>query len=208
MVFLSLEGTAGAGKSTIRNKTLTAAVTAGVDVGHIGQFSWLSPPATRTLVHVRAGTPTGTAAQSIRAAREDLDLHARFNLAPALARGPLIADRLILSTACLLALAHCQPVEPMIETLAAAAPALPTLTVLLTTPPHLCTQRLALRPSRPRFGEDPASAHQLAALYRQASREWTTLTGLPVIHRPSVVEADVEAIARECLNHLTAKGTP
>ncbi|MEU8708647.1 hypothetical protein [Streptomyces sp. NPDC048565] len=83
-MLLALEGIAGAGKSTLRDRLLADAHAAHIALGHIGQFSWLSLPATHTLVGLRAGRPAATSDQALAAARTDLQLHAQHNLAPAL----------------------------------------------------------------------------------------------------------------------------
>jgi dTMP kinase len=201
-MLLALEGIAGAGKSTLRDRLLAAATAEGLPLGHIGQFSWLSLDATRTLVGVRAGRPAPTPDRAAEAALQDLDLHAHHNLAPALSRGSLIADRLTLSTACLLALVHARPVDGYVRHLAQVRAARADLTVLLTTPPQLCHTRLSNRATPRRFGEDPPTAIRLAKLYEQAATAWTDTTGLPVLRHPCATEADLDLLATACLNHL------
>ena len=154
-MLLALEGIAGAGKSTLRDRLLGDAHDQGVTPSHTGQFSWLSPSATRTLIGLRAGRPAASADDASEAACWDLSLHARFNLAPALTFGPVIADRLTLSTACLLALLHRRPVQTFVERLAEQSAAWPQLTVLLTTPPETCSARITTRATSRRFVEDP-----------------------------------------------------
>ncbi|MEU2135218.1 hypothetical protein [Streptomyces sp. NPDC018352] len=56
-MLLALEGIAGASKSTLRDRLLADAHSAHIALGHIGQFSWLSLKATRTLIGLRAGHP-------------------------------------------------------------------------------------------------------------------------------------------------------
>ncbi|MEV4868588.1 hypothetical protein [Streptomyces syringium] len=71
-MLLALEGIAGAGKSTLRDRLLADAHGAHIALGHIGQFSWLSLPATRTLIGLRAGRPAADSDQALAAAHRDL----------------------------------------------------------------------------------------------------------------------------------------
>ncbi|WP_043469264.1 AAA family ATPase [Kitasatospora sp. MBT66] len=205
-MLLALEGLPGAGKSTLRDRLLADARTQGIPLDHTGQFSWLSLTATRTLVRLRAGQSADAPEEATEAACRDLALHARFNLAPALVRGPVIADRLSLSTACLLALVHQRPVAEYVERLAQQHRARPQLTVLLTTEPDLCQARLAGRETALRFTDRPDTTARLADLYRQAASAWNRCTGLEVWQRPCTTKADLDQLAAACLTHLD--GTP
>ncbi|MEU6295300.1 hypothetical protein [Streptomyces erythrochromogenes] len=207
-MLVALEGLPGAGKSTLRDRLLADARTRGIPLDHTGQFSWLSLAATRTLVRLRAGQPADDAEEAVEAACWDLTLHARFNLAPALARGPVLADRLSLSTACLLALVHRRPVAEYIERLAERRRARPQLTVLLTTEPDLCQARLASRETAPRFTDRPEAAERLADLYSQAATAWTRRTGLDVWQRPCTTKADLDQLAADCFDHLNGSTRP
>ncbi|MFF2611722.1 hypothetical protein [Kitasatospora sp. NPDC058046] len=207
-VLMALEGLPGAGKSTLRDRLLADARTGGVPLDHTGQFSWLSLAATRTLVRLRAGHSSDDPEEAAEAACWDLALHARFNLTPALARGLVVADRLSLSTACLLALVHRRPVAEYVERLAEQERARPQLTVLLTTEPGLCQARLAGRESAPRFTDRPEAAARLADLYPQAATAWTSCTGLEVWQRPCTTKADLDQLAADCLAHLTGSIRP
>jgi dTMP kinase len=122
----------------------------------------------------------------------------------------VIADRLTLSTACLLALLHHQPVDHYVRHLADVTAARPQLTVLLTTPPPLCHTRLARRATPRRFAEDPATASHLAGLYQQAATSWTEATGLPVLRHPCTTDHDLDTLVSACLDRLreTARTTP
>lgn len=208
-MLLALEGIAGAGKSTLRDRLLAAAAAEGLRAGHIGQFSWLSLQATRTITGLRAGHSAPAAEQAVLAVRRDLELHARYNLAPALSLGSVIADRLTLSTACLVALLHAQPVAGYVRQLAKVAAARAELTVLLTTPPSVCHTRLSGRETGRRFGEDPLTAARLADLYDQAATAWADMTGLPVLRHPCTTEPELDLLAAACLDRLreAAPGT-
>ncbi|MET7712307.1 hypothetical protein [Streptomyces sp. NPDC005407] len=206
-MLLALEGIAGAGKSTLRDRLLADAHTEGIPLNHIGQFSWLSHPATRTLVRLRAGH-VGDPDEAIGAACRDLALHSRFNLTPALTQGPVLADRLTLSTACLLALLHQQPVDEYVNRLAEDERARPKLTVLLSTEPDICHARITRRATARRFTEQPDSATRLADLYLQAGDVWTKITGLPVLHHPCTTRADLDTLATACMDHLRAANGP
>ncbi len=203
-MLLALEGISGSGKSTLRDRLLRAAADERVQVGHIGQFSWLSLPSTRTLVALRAGQPALTADQALAAARRDLELHARHNLAPALMHGPVIADRLVLSTAALLALVHGGPVDRYVRHLAEVSAARPDVTVLLTTPPEVCHRRLEDRATARRFGETQATATRFTCLYGQAATAWTAETGLPVLQQPCTNPDDLQSLSAQCLARLRA----
>ncbi|PYC69178.1 hypothetical protein C7C46_28165 [Streptomyces tateyamensis] len=206
-VLLALEGIAGAGKSTLRDRLLADTRTHGIDVSHTGQFSWLSPTATQTLTRLRAGHPAASPDEASEAACWDLALHARFILTPATTAGPVIADRLTLSTATLLALLHPWPVHAFVERLAEQTEAWPRLTVLLTTPPTTCNTRIATRATARRFAEEPDTAHQLADLYEQAADAWTATTGLPVLRHPGTTTADLDHLAALCLDQLRVTST-
>ncbi|MFI9080908.1 hypothetical protein [Streptomyces sp. NEAU-S7GS2] len=203
-MLLALEGIAGAGKSTLRDRLLSAAMPEDIRLGHIGQFAWLSLEATRTLTGLRAGRPAPTGEQALSAARRDLELHACHNLAPALSLGPVVADRLTLSTACLLALLHDRPVADYVRNLAEVTPVRAELTVLLTTEPELCHARLSQRATSRRFGEAPPTAARLADLYEQAATAWTETTGLPVLRHPCTAEPDLDLLTAACLDQLRA----
>ncbi|WP_434591759.1 hypothetical protein [Streptomyces sp. A5-4] len=208
-MLLALEGIAGAGKSTLRDRLLADARTTGIALSHVGQFSWLSHPSTRTLIRLRAGH-AGDPDEAIEAACQDLTLHSRFNLAPALAQGPVLADRLTLSTACLLALLHQQSVDEYVERLAEQGSARPQLTVLLTTEADICHARITRRATARRFTEHPEAAARLADLYQEAANAWAKITGLPVLHHPCTTRADLDALTAACMDQLRAasRSTP
>ncbi|MEV5766100.1 hypothetical protein AB0L34_16230 [Micromonospora sp. NPDC052213] len=201
-MLLTLEGIAGAGKSTLRDRLLATAACEDLRLGHIGQFSWLSLEATRTIIGLRAGRPAASGVRAVAAVRRDLELHARHNLAPALSLGPVVADRLTLSTACLLALLHDRPVAHYVQQLAEVTAARAELTVLLTTEPELCHARLSKRPTTRRFGEDLPTAVRLADLYEQAANAWTEATGLSVLRHPCANDLDLDVLAAACLDRL------
>ncbi|AJC54959.1 hypothetical protein [Streptomyces sp. 769] len=207
-MLLALEGIAGAGKSTLRDQLLAATTAEDLGLGHIGQFSWLSLQATRTIIRLRAGRPAATADHAVAAARSDLELHARYNIAPALSLGPVVADRLTLSTACLLALVHGRPVTDYVRHLAKVSAARAELTVLLTTAPELCHARLSRRATARRFGEDPPTAARLADLYEQAATAWTEATGLLVLRHPCTTEPDLDLLTATCLDRLRKSASP
>ncbi|WP_327284635.1 hypothetical protein [Streptomyces sp. NBC_01205] len=206
-MLLALEGIAGAGKSTLRDRLLAAAHAEGIPLSHIGQFSWLSHPATRTLIRLRAGHG-GDEQEAIEAAAQDLALHCRFNIAVGLADGPVLADRLTLSTACLLALLHGQPVDAYVERLAEQTRARPQLTVLLTTDPAICHARITRRATERRFTEQAEAATRLADLYNEAADAWTKSTGLPVLKHACTTHADLEALVDACMEDLRSAGIP
>jgi thymidylate kinase len=204
-MLLALEGIAGAGKSTLRDRILADAHTQGIAVTRTGQFSWLAPKATDTLIRLRAGIPAASPDEAIEAACWDLSLHARHNLRPALAAGHLLADRLTLSTACLLALLHDRPVDAYVRSLAEQVEAWPDTTVLLTTPADLCAARIAARSTAPRFTENPDTARRLADLYDQAADAWTKVTERPVLRHPCATADDLALLAELCLDHMTTR---
>ncbi|GAA1118447.1 hypothetical protein [Nocardiopsis metallicus] len=203
-MLLALEGIAGAGKSTVRDRVLAAATAEGHLIAHVGQFSWLSLEATRTIIGLRAGRAATTNSRAAAAVRRDLELHARHNLIPTLSCGSVIADRLTLSTACLLALVHRRPVAHYVRELARAHAPRPQLTVVLTTDPSLCQTRLAQRPTPRRFGEDPTTTAQLAQMFDQAATAWTRETGLAVLRQPCATRTDLDLLVSACLDRLRA----
>ncbi|MDG4807715.1 hypothetical protein O7634_13235 [Micromonospora sp. WMMD1120] len=201
-MLLALEGIAGAGKSTLRDRILANAAREHIRLGHIGQFSWLSLDATRSIIGLRAGRPAADGVRAMAAVRRDLELHARHNLAPALSLGAVIADRLTLSTASLIALLHDRPVAHYVQQLAEVTAARADLIVLLTTEPGLCHARLSMRPTMRRFGEDRSTAARYADLYEQAADAWTEATGLPVLRHPCTSEPELDRLAIACLDRV------
>lgn len=199
-MLLALEGIAGAGKSTVRDRLLARTAAAPCRSVDLGQFSWLDPAATRTLIQLRAGAkPRG----ALNAARRDLGLHVTYNLAPARDAGTVLADRWIISTACLLALSSRRSVDYHLAELAAHTSAHPDITVLLTTPAHVCLARIWRREAGRRYIEEPAIATRLAGLYERAADAWTRLTGATVIRHSCRTEDELESIASQCLQFIS-----
>lgn len=118
-MLIALEGIAGSGKTTLRDRILHLAEHSGIPVRHIGQFSWLSPAATRTLVAMRTGRAIVDELDAVAAVLDDLTLHAHHNIAAAARDGHVLADRLILSSACLLGLNYpgtvARHLEPLVR---------------------------------------------------------------------------------------------
>ncbi len=206
-MLVAIEGIAGSGKSTVRDRLLAAATRGGVPMVHVGQFAWLSLDATRTIVALRAGR-TAPETAAIAAVRDDLTLHARHNLAQARSAGAVVADRLSVSTGCLLALLYDGPVRRYLAPLAEVEAARPNLTILLTTPVATCLQRLQRRSTGRRFGETPATAARLAALYQEAAQAWTEVTGDLVLTRPCIEPGDADLLVTTVLEHLPTGCTP
>ena len=207
-MLVAVEGIAGSGKSTLRDRLLAAAVQEEIPLGHVGQFSWLSLEATRIIIALRAGRTPVDENAALAAVHRDLVLHARHNLVPARIAGHVIADRLGLSSACLLALLYHGPIERYLEPLAAADVALPEVTVLLTTPSALCLDRVRTRHPRRRFGEHPNTAARLAVLYERAGDAWQHLTGQQVLRRPVITDRDTDRLAGETLARLRGAAVP
>lgn len=202
---IAIEGIAGAGKSTLRDRILTLAHQHELQVRHVGQFSWLSPAATRTLVNMRTGRAPVLGPDAIDAARDDLLLHAEHNLKTAHPNEHVLADRLVLSTACMIELAHTGTAHACLTELASVENARPDLTVLVTTPADLCTRRLATR-STSRPLDDPSTAAQLRDLYEHCADTWSQLTRTPVRRYTLATNEDSEHAAHELIAEL--KGNP
>lgn len=205
-MLISLEGLAGSGKTTLRDRILHLADERGIAVDHIGQFSWLSPPATRVLVALRTGRAIVDEPDAVAAVLDDLTLHARHNLAATRGRH-VIADRLMLSSACLLALIYLTPPTRHLDSLTHIVDALPDLTVLVSTPVGICTDRLAARSSARRLGDDPLTAARLHALYAQAADAWQHNVGLPVRRYELNTFDDTDQLARELLGEMERHAT-
>lgn len=201
---IALEGIAGSGKTTLRDRILHLALERGVTVDHIGQFSWLSPPATRALVTLRTGRAKVDEPEAVAAVLDDLVLHARHNIAAARGRH-VIADRLMLSSACLLALTYPGPSACHLDALARVTDALPDLTVLVSTPVDICTDRLAARRTARRPGDDLPTATRLHSLYQQCADAWQDSVGLPLRRHALNTLDDTEQLARELLAELEAR---
>ncbi|WP_327097073.1 AAA family ATPase [Nocardia vinacea] len=201
-MLIALEGAAGTGKSTLRDRILTRASDRSIAITHLGQFSWLSLPATRTLVALRAGRALVDENTATTAVLDDLILHARHNIGPATRAQHVITDRLILSSACLLAATHTRPVEHYLSTLAAASRIQPDLTVVLTTPPEICRRRLATRPTAARPGDAPDVALEQHRLYKQAANAWQHTVNRPLWRRRLLTPRDTDRVCDEILDHL------
>ncbi|MGH3871443.1 MAG: hypothetical protein ACRDSR_08015 [Pseudonocardiaceae bacterium] len=201
-MLLAVEGIAGSGKSTLRDRLLDTATQEGIFLGHIGQFSWLSLESTRIVIALRAGRTPVSEETALTAVYHDLILHARYNLTPARACGHVVADRLTLSTACLLALLYHSQVERYLELLITVDVARPELTVLLNTPAELCMDRVRMRTTERRFGEDPHTAARLAEMYEQAADAWEKLTGQLVLRRRAMTPRDTDRSVDEAIAYL------
>jgi thymidylate kinase len=201
-MLIAIEGLAGSGKSSLRDHLLGQAHNAGVKLTHVGQFSWLSLHATRTIIGLRAGHNGVSETEAVTAVLADLRLHARHTIALARTSGHVVADRLLLSSACLLSLIYGTDPKAYLERLAAVDHARPEMTILLTTPPGLCTTRLQQRATARRFGEQPETANRLAALYQLAADAWDEITGLATIRGPSASSSDAERLSGAALDSL------
>lgn len=200
-MMIALEGIAGSGKSTLRDRILELTTAQGIRIRHVGQFSWLSLHATRTLVDLRTGRAPVTEAESADAMVEDLTQHAQHNLTPAV-DDHMLADRWVLSTSALLELTHPGATERHMPRLARIESARPDLTVLLSTPVEICARRLALRPTPARLGDGVAAATELRGIYDHCADIWQQTTGLPVIRRSLETIEHTEELARELLTDL------
>lgn len=206
-MMIALEGIAGSGKTTLRDRILYLARDRRLPIHHIGQFSWLSPAATRTLVALRTGRASVDEPAAVTAVLDDLALHARHNIAAALHDGHVLADRLMLSSACLLGLVYPGTAESHLEALVRVTGAVPDLTVLVTTPVDLCAARLAARPTARRVGDDPRTATRLRELYHQCADAWPRSGGTPLRRRPLNTPEDTERLALELLDEMESAGT-
>jgi thymidylate kinase len=203
-MLLAIEGAAGAGKTTLRNRLIEAGADAGMVISHVGQFSWLSLCATRTLVELRAGRPPADEDAAVSAIHRDLTLHATHNLAAGRSGGHIIADRLVLSSGCLLALYYDSPVESYLQRLATVRAARPEVTFVLDTPTDVCARRLAARSTGRRATEQPEITRHLAALYIRAADAWAELSGGAVWRHPAAEHADTDLLVSEALELLRA----
>lgn len=201
-MYIAIEGPAAAGKSTLRDQLLARARDDGTPITHIGQFSWLSLQATRTLVALRAGQPGIPETTAIGAIIADLTLHTRYTITPALRHGHVVADRLVLSSACLLALLYGKPVDRYLDRLARTVDVLPDLTIEITTPPEINRDRLQQRATANRFADNPDNAVQLSTLYSHAGQRWAQITRLPIWRRALATPAAAERTATDVLNCL------
>lgn len=207
-MLLAIEGIAGSGKSTVRDQLLAAASAEHIPVGHIGQFSWLSLASARIIIALRAGRTPVSEDVALAAMHHDLRLHACHNLAAARHAGHVIADRLTISSACLLALLYHGAIERYMEPLAAVATARPEVTFLLTTPLGVCTERLQGRQTAARFGEAPEAAARMAELYQRGADAWARLTGQVVLRRPSTNPHDIDLLVADGLRELRRTAAP
>lgn len=198
-----LEGIAGSGKSTLRNRLLSESAKHGVAFAHLGQFSWLSLEATRKIVRLRQGSSDLSEADAIEAMCTDLSLHFRFNIATAMACGGLVIDRLVLSSATLLAAIYGGDVRRFLQPLSEALPLKPKVTVVLTTEPELCWRRIqSSRRSSTRFVESREMIKRLYSLMQDAAEDWASLSGGAVILRDSATSDDIDTIVLEVLGLL------
>lgn len=207
-MLLAIEGVAGSGKSTVRDRLLVAADGLGLPLTHVGQFSWLSLPATRAIVELRAGSAPSDDSTALAAAIEDLQLHVRHNISLAHEHAHVVADRLLLSTACLLALLYNTDPSKYLMPLSQVQDARPSLTILLTTDPSVIIARLESRRSTRRFGEATEALGRLSNLYRRAAQVWESETGGRVVLGPSLTSSDVDHFVRTAIDLLQETGAP
>jgi dTMP kinase len=207
-MLLAIEGVAGSGKSTVRDRLLDAAGRVGLPLAHVGQFSWLSLAATRVITEVRAGRAPSRKVDALAAVSIDLQLHAQHNIAVAQTQAHVVADRLLLSTACLLALIYGDDPDDYLKRLAQIDVVRPALTIVLSTPPEVTAERLNGRRSARRFGDEPDKLAQLGDLYQRAADVWRQHAGAEVLVGPSTTPNDADRFVAEALARLRAAEAP
>lgn len=207
-MLVSIEGVAGSGKSTIRDGLLAAASAAEFRLAHVGQFSWLSLPATRTIVALRTGNHAISESDALTAVATDLKLHVRHNIANASVDSHLVADRLVLSTACLLALIYRTNPDKYVVRLNSVEGARPNLTIVLDTPSEVSSARLDGRRTARRFGDEPDAIARLTDLYQRAAEVWHHETGAEVLTGRSLTPSDADHLIAAVLARLQADAEP
>ncbi|HEU0132421.1 MAG TPA: hypothetical protein VFQ85_15665 [Mycobacteriales bacterium] len=113
--FVALEGTDGAGKSTVRDEIRSRLTADGRACMLVGQHGWLCPDSSRVLIDVRAQRHGWSATEISDAYFRDKQLHAQASIRPALAAAPVIADRFVYSDAVYHEVLYGIPMERTLE---------------------------------------------------------------------------------------------
>jgi dTMP kinase len=145
-VFVALEGANGAGKSTIRD-ILETELTArsGRPVFMLGQYGWLDPNATRTILTTREFLTTRSTDELLSAHITDRRLTNREIIVPNLERGYVVGDRSIVSDGPYLEALAGIPAEEVFDLYEEAGLRLPDLVAYVKTDVRIALERISVR---------------------------------------------------------------
>ncbi|MFY1576712.1 dTMP kinase [Verrucosispora sp. WMMD703] len=166
--FIALEGTDGSGKSTLRISLAQALRQVASTVTEFGQHSWLDTDAARLIVGNRMARSNGNADAVVEAYLRDKRLHFEFNIKPALAVGPVLTDRYVLSDIVYHHVLHGVPMERISAAMTALRMPTPDVIVFVDTPPALAWTRIGTRNKELRPYERPDTLVQLYDAYDRA----------------------------------------
>ncbi|MFG2007807.1 dTMP kinase [Micromonospora sp. NPDC048868] len=166
--FIALEGTDGSGKSTLRIQLAQALRQLAPTVTELGQHSWLDPASSRVIVGNRMARSSWHAEAVVEAYLRDKHLHFQFNIEPALAAGPVLTDRYVLSDIVYHHVLHGIPMERISTSMEARQMPAPDVIVFVDTPPDLAWRRINSRNKELRPYERPEILVQLYHAYDRA----------------------------------------
>ncbi|MEO3927813.1 AAA family ATPase [Micromonosporaceae bacterium B7E4] len=166
--FIALEGTDGSGKSTLRIELAKALRRFAPTVTELGQHSWLDAASARVIVGNRMARSSWNAEAVVEAYLRDKHLHFEFNIKPALAVGPVLTDRYVLSDIVYHHVLHGVPMERISAAMEALRMPAPDVIVFVDTPPALAWTRIGTRNKELRPYERPDTLVQLYDAYDRA----------------------------------------
>jgi dTMP kinase len=166
--FIALEGTDGSGKSTLRVELAAALRAAGFAPIEFGQHSWLSVAAARVIMGNRLARAHAAPEDVVRAYLRDKALHFACNVRPALASGPVVTDRYVLSDVVYHHVLHDVPMERIRALMELEGLPLPDVIIFVDTPPEVAWSRINSRGKQLRPYERRDIITRLHRSYRAA----------------------------------------
>lgn len=206
--FVVIEGTDGAGKTTMRQSLVSVLIASGVQPLSLGGFSWLVPEATRVITNVRYRGRRYASSRLAEAFAQDRAASSEQLIRPVQYFRPVCSDRWMVSDAAYGKVLH--GIDPAHYRVLAARyeVAKPDLTVLLDVPVEVTAARLADRPKTRRHYWDAIDIQQrlraeLHSSFRHAEGEKVVVNA----NRPfSEVQADVVTMVGDALKPFAELG--
>lgn len=187
--FIAIEGCDGAGKTTVRQALNEALRAGGTPCTMVGQHAELDVALTRVIIDVRERRRRHAPETIAEAYFRDKQLHAAHNIAPALDRAVLIADRYVFSDAVYQEVLYGLPAEETLERHRRAATPMPDAIVHVDLPVAEADRRIARRGRRRRHYERPADLVRIVEVYDRVLRR-APLPWLPPVLTFSNAAAD------------------
>ena len=144
-MLVALEGTDGAGKTTIKKRLYQCLRKRGIDVVSIIPFSWMIPAATRVIVYSKYHDVAYEPSRILQAYVEDKEDLTQRLLLPQLAKRHVLSDRHFVSDIVYLELLWGIPHADTYAAYAASSAYWSDLTVFIDTPPAVAFKRAVSR---------------------------------------------------------------